>query len=130
VYYDGTHSNPDAVADLIKLRYRTYTYDSDATEISFKRALTLFSTEADAVFLVTMPNQSTLQELNAKGKSSYDRAIKESGVSEIDCSSLVPDAYFIDDAHLDGDGRRILSNTIGRILSKNIAHPPKQIACE
>ena len=128
-YYDGTHVRPEALAELIRMRYQTYTYDSTTPEISFERALTLFRKEADHVFVVTMPNQEALLGLNSKGKLKYDRAIEGSGITQIDCSSLVPNEYFIDDVHLDREGRRILSNAIGKILPKIGAAFPDRISC-
>ena len=128
-FYDGTHVRPEAVTELTRTRYQSYSYNSAAPEISFRKALALFRSEADVTIIVTMPNQDTLFELNAKGKSSYERAIEESGVTHIDCSSLVANSYFIDDLHLDGEGRRIFSNAIGKILARTLSYPEKQVSC-
>lgn len=129
-HYDGSHTNPAAVAEMTQTRYRTYTYRTKAPETSFRRALALFQSQADTVIVVTMPSQTSLRELNSSGSSSYKNAIRESNVAEIDCSSFVPDVYFIDDAHLDAPGRGILSNAIARILPKVIDASPKQMNCE
>lgn len=129
-HYDGTHSPPDAVATLTRSRYQTYTFNSRTTEASFKRALATFRTEASFVLVVTMPTRSSIYDLDAKGHLSYQRALSESNVLEIDCSKLVPDAYFIDDVHLDPQGRQLLSNTVGPILSKLIADPSQHVSCE
>jgi hypothetical protein len=128
-FYDGTHIKSEALAELIRMRYQTYTYDSPAPEVSFNRALTLFRKEAEHVYVVTMPNNNVLLGLNAKGKLKYDRAIEANGVTQIDCSDLVPNEYFIDDVHLDPEGRRLFSNAIGRILSKTEAALPDWVSC-
>ena len=128
-YYDGIHARPEDVAELIRMRYNTYTFGSTAPEVSFERALTLFQKEAEHVFVVTMPNQDALLGLNAKGKLKCDRIIKANGITQIDCSHLVPNEYFIDDVHLDREGRRILSNALGRIISKIDAALPDRVSC-
>lgn len=129
-HYDGSHSSPAAVAEMTQTRYRTYTYESNAPEASFRRALALFRAQAENVIVVTMPSQTSLRELNSSGSGSYKSAIRESGVAEIDCSSLVPDVFFIDDAHLDVGGRRILTDAIAHILPKVMESSPSEMKCE
>ncbi|MCG2671609.1 hypothetical protein ACFPFP_32240 [Bradyrhizobium sp. GCM10023182] len=129
-HYDGTHSSPDDVAATTRMRYETFTFNSTAPEISLKRALALFHTEASLVVVVTMPTKSSLREFDARGSSSYQRVLSESNVPQIDCSKLVADKDFIDDVHLDGRGRQILSNAVGRILAKIIANESEGQTCD
>lgn len=129
-HYDGHHSPSETVAELTQARYRTYTYDRSTTEVSFKRALTLFRGQAQAVIVVSMPTQGVLRELNSRGAASYYRVLGGAQVTHIDCSNAIPDSHFLDDVHLDDDGRRILSNLIAQILPKLFADTQFQGSCE
>ncbi len=128
-YYDDVHAAPERVAELIKMRYETYDYTSQLPVASFRKALTMLRKEAGTVFVVALPNQNALEGLNAKGQAKYDEAIKSADIIRIDCSRLVADEHFIDDIHLDKNGRRILSNAIGKILTSAMSSSAKTFSC-
>ena len=128
-YYDDIHADPERVTELIKMRYGTYNFTSQVPVESFQRALALIRKQTGIVLIVAMPNQKALADLNARGQAKYDEAIGETGAIQIDCSRLVADEHFIDDAHLDREGRRILSNAIGKILPSAMSGSARKVSC-
>jgi len=128
-HYDDVHEAPERVAELTRTRYRDYTSFTSRTPVqSFRRALAMIRNRTGTVFVVSMPNQKALAGLNARGQERYDEALGEADV-RVDCSGLVSDEHFIDDAHLDKEGRRILSSAIGKIVADATSSSARKVSC-
>ena len=129
-HYDDIHEAPERVAELTRARYDNYTsFTSRIPVQSFRRALAMIRKRTGTVFVVSMPNQKALAGLNARGQARYDEALGEADVVQVDCSGLVSDEHFIDDAHLDKEGRRILSSAIGKIVTGATSNSAKKLSC-
>ena len=111
--------NPNYLEDSYQAYVKTLTemgwYDRDLYVLelslaSFDRALMILSTHADKLLVVTMPDTTIWDEPNLWAKQAYESVIiRHGGVAYADCQLALSDDEFVDHAHPNDDGRRVMS---------------------
>jgi hypothetical protein len=98
-------------------------YASPEPTVSFERFLRVLQPYADHIILISMPSSVLWDEINALVRSRYKSVVERlpNNVSVVNCENGLTDPEFVDHAHANDDGRKVLSVAIGSILGKLLA---------